>query len=187
MELQSKHLVAAHAIIVLAILGFAIAGYLSLYQLRVISEVWEPFFGSGSEEILTSWVSKLLHPLPDAGLGALSYLVDAVAGIIGGTKRWKTMPWMVVLFGIAVGPLGVVSVLLVILQPVLFDTWCTLCLVSGLLSVLMIGPAMDEMLASLQHLRREAQQGRSWWRAFWGLTPRSPIDSGSTDSSFARG
>ena len=97
-------------IIVLAILGFAIAGYLSLYQLRVISEVWEPFFGSGSEEILTSWVSKLLHPLPDAGLGALSYLVDAVAGIIGGTKRWKTMPWMVVLFGIAVGPLGVVSV-----------------------------------------------------------------------------
>ena len=30
-------------IIVLAILGFAIAGYLSLYQLRVISEVWEPF------------------------------------------------------------------------------------------------------------------------------------------------
>ena len=51
-------------IIVLAILGFAIAGYLSLYQLRVISEVWEPFFGSGSEEILTSWVSKLLHPLP---------------------------------------------------------------------------------------------------------------------------
>src|SRR5688572_21641024 len=75
-------------IIVLAVLGFAIAGYLALFQLRVIPDVWEPFFGGGSEAILTSWVSKLLHPMPDAGLGALSYLLDAVAGIIGGTKRW---------------------------------------------------------------------------------------------------
>jgi uncharacterized membrane protein len=130
--------------------------------------VWEPFFGDGSERILTSWVSKLLHPIPDAGLGALSYLVDAVAGAIGGTRRWKTMPWMVVLFGIAVGPLGVVSVTLVILQPVLFDSWCTLCLASGVVSVLMIGPAMDEVLASLQYLQRVARRGDSTWEAFWG-------------------
>jgi hypothetical protein len=54
---------------------------------------------------------------------------------------------------------------------VLFDTWCTLCLISGVISVLMIGPAMDEMLASLQHLRRETARGNSWWRAFWGLAP----------------
>jgi len=173
-------------IIVLAMLGFAVAGYLALFQLRVISGVWEPLFGGGSEKILTSWVSKLLHPVPDAGLGALSYLLDAVAGIIGGTKRWKTMPWMVILFGLAVGPLGVVSVLLVILQPVLFDTWCTLCLASGVISVLMIGPAMDEMLASLQHLRRETERGNSWWRAFWGLTP-APAGGRSTDSSYSHG
>jgi hypothetical protein len=82
------------------------------------------------------------------------------------------MPWIVVVFGLAVGPLGVVSILLVIFQPVLFDAWCTLCLVSALISVLMIGPAMDEFLASLQHLTRQHLQGRSLWRALWGLRDR---------------
>jgi uncharacterized membrane protein len=159
-------------IIILALVGTAIAGYLTLYQVGLIATVWEPYFGAGSERILTSWVSQLLHPIPDAGLGALSYFVDAIAGAIGGQRRWKSMPWMVILFGLAVGPLGVVSVVLVILQPVLFDSWCTLCLVSGAISVLMIGPAMDEVLASLQHLKHEARQGRSVWRAFWGLPPR---------------
>ena len=156
-------------IIALSLAGVAIAGYLSLYQLGLIKDVWEPFFGEGSRLILTSWVSKLLHPVPDAALGAMSYLLDAVTGAIGGTRRWRTMPWMVVLFGFAVGPLGIVSVTLVILQPALFDSWCTLCLASGVISVLMIGPALDEMLASLQHLKRESQQGRSVWRAFWGI------------------
>ena len=79
------------------------------------------------------------------------------------------MPWIVVLFGIAVGPLGLVSLLLVILQPTLFDTWCTLCLTTAVISIVMIGPAMDEVLASLQHLRREYRRGSSLWRVFWGL------------------
>lgn len=156
-------------IIVLSLIGTAIAGYLTLNQLGLMATVWEPFFGDGSQRTLTSWVSELLHPLPDAGLGALSYLIDAITGVIGGRRRWQTMPWMVILFGLAVGPLGVVSVTLVILQPVLFDSWCTLCLASGLVSVLMIGPAMDEMLASLQHLKRVRQRGFSTWQAFWGM------------------
>jgi hypothetical protein len=159
-------------IVALALVGTAIAGYLTLFQVGLIDTVWEPFFGQGSERILTSWVSQLLHPLPDAGLGALSYLVDAIAGVTGGRRRWQTMPWMVILFGLAVGPLGVVSVTLVILQPVLFDSWCTLCLASGVVSVLMIGPAMDEVLASLQYLKQTSRHGRSTWQAFWGLQPR---------------
>jgi len=32
----------------------------------------------------------------------------------------------------------------------------------------MIGPAMDELLASLQYLKREHDHGRSVWHAFWG-------------------
>jgi uncharacterized membrane protein len=155
-------------IVGIALVGFGIAAYLSLYQYRVVDDVWEPFFGSGSRTILDSWVSKLL-PVSDAALGALSYLLDAVTGVVGGKRRWKTMPWMVVLFGIAVGPLGLVSLLLVILQPTLFDAWCTLCLVTAAISIVMIGPSMDEVLASLQHLGREKDRGRSPWRAFWGL------------------
>lgn len=155
-------------IVVLALVGFGIATYLTLFQLDIIDDVWEPFFGDGSRTILTSATSRLL-PVPDAGLGALGYLLDAVTGVIGGRARWRSMPWIVILFGLAVGPLGAVSILLVILQPLLYDSFCTLCLASALISVLMIGPAMDEFLASLQHVRREIALGRSPWRAFWGL------------------
>lgn len=154
-------------IVGLALLGFSIAAYLALFQVGMLEDVWEPFFGDGSRTILTSGVSRLL-PVSDAALGAAGYLADAVAGVVGGRLRWRTMPWIVVLFGMAVGPLGAVSILLVILQPVLYDAWCTLCLASAVVSVLMIGPAMDEVLASLQHLARAARRGESVWRAFWG-------------------
>ncbi|HET7274210.1 MAG TPA: vitamin K epoxide reductase family protein [Longimicrobiaceae bacterium] len=151
-----------------ALVGFAIASYLALYQLNVFSTVWEPFFGDGSRKILNSGVSKIL-PIPDGALGALGYLADAVTGVIGGRDRWRRMPWIVVIFGLAVGPLGAISILLVILQPVLYSAWCTLCLASAVISILMIGPAMDETLASLQYIRQERSRGRSVWRAFWGI------------------
>lgn len=155
-------------IVGLALLGFGIAGYLALYQWRILPTVWEPFFGNGSQVILNSSVSHLL-PIPDAALGAFGYLLDAVTGVIGGRGRWRSLPWLVVLFGLAVGPLGAISILLVILQPVLFNAFCTLCLASAAISVLMIGPAMDEVLASLQYIQREHRRGRSRWRVFWGL------------------
>lgn len=155
-------------IVLLAIAGTGIAGYLALYQLKMISKVWEPFFGNGSEIILNSHISKVL-PIPDAALGAIAYIIDAITGVIGGTRRWRTMPWMVILFGIAVGPLGLVSVLLVVLQPVLFNSWCTLCLASAVISVWMIGPAVDETLASMQYIKRVKNSGKSGWKAFWGI------------------
>jgi uncharacterized membrane protein len=155
-------------IIALALVGFGIATYLALYQFGVTSSPWEPFFGSGSRRILTSGISRML-PIPDATLGALGYLLDAVSGAIGGTERWRTMPWIVIIFGLAVGPFGAVSILLVIAQPLRVHAWCTLCLASAAVSVLMIGPAMDELLASLQHLKRERSLGHSVWRAFWGV------------------
>jgi uncharacterized membrane protein len=152
-------------IVGLAFLGFGIAGYLALYQLRVVREVWEPFFGSGSRRVLDSPLSHLL-PISDGALGAFAYLLDAATGLIGGRARWRTMPWMVILFGLFVGPLGAVSVALVIAQPVAYGAWCTLCIASALVSVLMIGPSLDEVLASLQHLKRSPAGGR--WKAFWG-------------------
>ena len=149
-----------------ALVGVGISGYLALYQLGWVDRVWEPFFGSGSEDVLHSFLSKLL-PIPDAALGAAAYALDAIAGAIGGTHRWRTMPWIVLLFGLAVGPLGIVSVLLVIAQPVVLNAWCTLCLASAMLSVIMIGPAMDEVLASLQFLRKSYDRKVSLWQVFW--------------------
>ena len=154
-------------IVGLAMIGFGIATYMALFQLKILDTVWEPFFGNDSRKILTSSVSQIL-PIPDAALGAIGYLADAVTGAVGGTRRWRTMPWIVIMFGLAVGPLGFISILLVILQPVMFDAWCTLCLCSAAISVIMIGPAMDEFMASLQYMKRVKDANVSLWKAFWG-------------------
>jgi uncharacterized membrane protein len=155
-------------IVGLAVVGVGIATWLSLFQLGVLQTIWEPFFGDGSRQVLESKLSRVL-PVPDALLGAAGYLVDAVAGVIGGTKRWRTMPWIVIVFGLAVGPLGAVSIALVMSQPLVVGAWCTLCLASAVVSLAMIGPAMDEMLASLQYMKRVKESGRPFWRHFWGL------------------
>lgn len=154
-------------IILAALLGTGIAAYLAAYQLHLVDSAWDPFFGEQTERILESPISRVL-PIPDALLGAFAYLVDAVAGAIGGQDRWRRMPWIVILFGIAVGPLGAVSIGLVIIQPVLYDAFCTLCLATALISVVMIGPAMDEVLATLQHVRREVRAGRGLWSTVLG-------------------
>ena len=154
-------------LIIVALAGFLIALYLGLYQVKMFPTVWDPFFDNGSERVLNSFISEAF-PVPDALLGAFGYVLDVVTGIIGKTNRWKTMPWIVILFGIAVGPLGLVSVVLVIFQPVLVGAWCTLCIITAILSVIMIGPAIDELLASLQNLQRVKRSGYSVWKAFWG-------------------
>ena len=141
---------------------------MGLYQVRVFSTVWDPFFDNGTKQVLNSSIAASF-PIPDAMLGALGYVMDVVSGLIGGEDRWKTKPWIVIVFGIAVGPLGATSILLVILQPVVVGAWCTLCLTSALISVIMISPATDELLASLQFLQRVKRSGHSVWKAFWGI------------------
>jgi hypothetical protein len=54
-----------------------------LYQYGLLEDVWEPFFGRGSEQVLHSFLSTL-PPVPDAALGAAAYALDAVTGLIGG-------------------------------------------------------------------------------------------------------
>lgn len=158
-------------IVVLAMIGVVVAGWLAIYQQEITDTVWEPFFDGGTETIVReSGFSKFFErfPVGDAALGAFGYLADAVTGIIGGTKRWRTMPWIVIIFGVFVGPFGVLSIMLVVMQPVLYSAFCTLCLVSAVISLAMIGPAVDEVMASMQYLRDVHDEGGSVWSAFWG-------------------
>src|SRR5690606_7853730 len=100
-------------IVAAAVVGFLIAGYLALYQAGVFPTVWDPVFGAGSVIVLSSWVAtgtEAYLGVSDAALGAFGYLADAVAGVIGGRARWRTMPWIVLVFGFFVGPLGMVSI-----------------------------------------------------------------------------
>ncbi|MBD0352475.1 MAG: hypothetical protein ICV65_15105, partial [Flavisolibacter sp.] len=64
-------------------------------------------FGNDTEKVLDSKVSKMV-PFPVALMGAFCYLLDVETGVISGTLRWKTKAWIVIIFGIAVGPLGLV-------------------------------------------------------------------------------
>ena len=148
----------------LALVGFGIATYLTLYQLGVVPVVWEPLFSDGSQLILHSRIARPL-PVPDASLGALGYLVEAVSGAVGASGRWRSHPWVVLWYGCTAGVLGLMSMLLAICRPVFFNAWCTLCLASAALSVGLVGPVIDEVLASLRHLKRESARGYSGWYA----------------------
>lgn len=153
-------------IIVLALVGFFIARYLSAYQLGHLRGAWDPFFGGGTARIITSDVSRA-WPIADAGLGAVSYLLEALSGLMGSKRRWRTMPWMVALFGIMVVPLGAISIFFIVIQPVMIGTWCTLCLLAALAMVIMIPYSLDELVAMGQFLLQARRERKPFWRAFF--------------------
>ena len=159
--------------IALALTGFGLATYLSLYQVGVIHSVYEPFFGQGSHYILKESIVPRYLPIPDAALGAVAYLMDAIADSIGGPRRWRTMPWIVLILAAFACGLAVMGTVLTAFQGVLARQWCTLCLCSAFCSVAMLGGVLDEVLATLQYLRRQwSEHGlHGAWRALWSLEP----------------
>ena len=172
----------------LGLIGLMISRVLTAYQLGHIDHVWEPFFHgaaadprNGTEEIITSWVSKA-WPIPDAGLGAISYMLEILMAVMGGRSRWRTMPWMVTFFGILVVPLGAVSIYFIIIQPILLGTWCTLCLAAALAMLIMIPIALDEVIAMGQYLYWSKCRGRPLIRTFF---KGGPVEGGREDDSDA--
>lgn len=153
-------------IIALGFASFLAARYMAAYQLGYISSAWDPFFGDGTERVLTSEVSRS-WPVSDAGLGAATYMIEVLMGLMGDPRRWRTMPWMVAGFGFVVVPLGIVSIALVIMQPLAVGAWCTLCLFTAAAMLLMIPLSLDEVVAMIQLVARKKREGQSAWRAFW--------------------
>jgi uncharacterized membrane protein len=168
-------------ILALALFSFFLARYMTAFQLGHITSAWDPIFGEGTVLVLGSDLSKSF-PISDAGLGAFVYLVELLSGFMGDPRRWRTMPWMVALFGFMVIPLGVVSVVLIMLQPIIIGAWCTVCLLSALFMLIMIALSLDEVIAMLQCLMQTHRAGKSVWRTFWlggdalgdNLTPQRP-------------
>ena len=167
-------------IIALALLGFFLSRQMTAFQLGHVPMLTDPFFGPGTERVLTSDVSRAF-PIPDAGLGAVAYMVEFLMGFMGDKRRWRTMPWMVTFFGILVVPLGVVSITLIILQPLAVGAWCTPCLVAAAAMLIMIALTLDEVVAMGQFLVQARREGQSLWRVFWlGGTLRDLPDVGPT-------
>lgn len=153
-------------IIALGWVGFFFARLMAAYQFGYIDSLWDPFFGSGTEEILDSDISRA-WPISDAGLGVFAYAVEALMGYMGGTARWRTMPWMVTFFGILVIPLSSVSIFLIIMQPVSVGTWSTYALITAAAMLVMIPLTLDEVVAMGQFLLRKRREGASVWHVFW--------------------
>jgi len=141
----------------LAFLCWMISRYLAAYQLGYLETVWDPFFDPGTKGVLESSVSKAF-PVSDAGLGALAYTLEFFSTCQGGTNRWRTSPWLVLVFGVLVIPVSIVSVLLIILQPLVVGTWCTLCLVTAVLMLIAIPFAIGEVAATIQFLIRFSKE-----------------------------
>jgi len=161
-------------ICLLAGVAFLIAGYMALYQWRLIDNVWDPIFGSQSKRVLDSPTSEAMRKwmhLPDAALGALAYLGDALFGLAGSTRRWQYRPWMVILFGLDVIPLGIVSAVLVGMQGAVVGAWCFLCLVTAVISLVLVLLAYDEVWTTMLYLKRVWKRTHNlkvMWKTFWG-------------------
>ncbi len=166
-------------IAVLAVVGILLARYLAAYQLGHTESVWDPFFPAypleptpnpaglnGTEHIITSDMSRA-WPVSDAGVGVMAYMLELLMAVMGDARRWRTMPWMVAAFGIIVVPLGVISILFIMVQPVFIETWCALCLLQALAMLIMMPYSLDELVAMGQFLKDAKRRGKPMWKTFF--------------------
>ena len=135
-------------VVVLALLGCGIATTLALFQAGVLGSVWEPFFGDGSRRVLTSALSQAL-PVPDAALGAVAYLAEAVLTALGRPDR----PWVVLGAAAVAAGLGLAAVGLVAAQVFLVGAFCTLCLGSAAVSLILAALVLPEVRPAVERLR----------------------------------
>jgi hypothetical protein len=156
-------------LVAIALIGLMVSRYLAAYQLGYLDEVWDPFFGSAStRSVLDSEISHMM-PISDAGPGGIAYSVEFLMAFMGGVARWRTMPWMVTLFGILVIPLGLAHVTLVMSMPVSVHTFSTLAVLAGIVMLPMVALTVDEVVAMGQHMkqaRRRGDRDGSTWNVF---------------------
>ncbi|HEY9677735.1 MAG TPA: vitamin K epoxide reductase family protein [Drouetiella sp.] len=152
--------------IALALVGFFISRYLAAHQLGYVSHAWDPFFGDGSDKVTGSAISRAF-PISDAGFGSVAYVIEVMTGFMGDRARWRTAPWIVVLFAMVVLPLGVTSIILVITQPIFVGSWCGLCLCAAVALMTSVPLSVHEAIAVGQFLVAAKKQNKNMWRIFW--------------------
>jgi uncharacterized membrane protein len=139
-------------VILLSLAGLTVAVILTLFQTDVLDSVWEPFFGDGSRQVLTSSLSKAL-PVPDASLGAVAYAVEAILESIGGPRRARDTPWVVLAAGLVAAGLGLAALGLIAVQALVVGSFCTLCLTSAAISLLVAVLVASEVRVAVREVR----------------------------------
>lgn len=124
----------------LAAVGLGVAGYLTLVQVGALSSVSDPLFGSASSRS----VLDLTAPVPDAAAGVVAYGTELVLLL---ARRTRVLLGLILIAG------GATSVALILIQPTIAGSWCTLCLVSAAVSFALLGLGHAEARAALAALR----------------------------------
>jgi hypothetical protein len=155
----------------LAFAGLLVAGYLTLYQWGAWA-AWDPFFDATK-------ILDLTKPVPDALGGVAAYGTELVLLALGGRDRWRSLPWACLALGAVLAAGAAVSIGLIVVQPTVAGTWCTLCLVSAALSLALFFLGIGEARAAWQHVRRARARGVAFGDAIWGRaadasTPATP-------------
>lgn len=155
-------------VFVCCVICLAASSYLAAFQLGYIQHIWDPIFGDeGSLRVITSKLSQSF-PVSDAGMGAALYAIEALCVWKGGASRWYTNPAFVLFFGLLVIPVGSVSILLIISQPLVVGHWCFWCLLTAAAMLCMIALAIDEVVAAIQFLMRVKKSNpEKFWQTFW--------------------
>lgn len=169
-------------IAIIAAFATSIAVYLSLFQWQVYPVVWDPLFGEGTKNVLTSPLSHQFTSwirIPDASLGFFAYFSDIVFSLAGSNQRWIDRPWLVILFGIAVIPVGCVSIILVILQGLVVKSWCFLCLITAMTSLVLIFLSYIEVIATIRYLHQllKLTDLKTTWWALWGYPCQETMEA----------
>lgn len=77
------------------------------------------------------------------------------------------MPWLVILFGLMIAPLGIISIFFIIIQPIVIGTWSTIAMIGAALILIQIPYSLDEIIATIQFLRRRTKSGQNWFRVLF--------------------
>ena len=162
------------AVCCVAAAAVLIAMYMGLYQWQLINDVWDPVFGDQSKQVLNSKASHVMWKwfrIPDSIMGAIAYLGDIIFALAGSTRRWQDRPWLVILFGFDVIPVGIVSAVLVFMQGAVVGAWCFLCLITAVITLILILLAYDEIWSCILFLYgvwKKSKSVRLLWDTFWG-------------------
>lgn len=169
-----------------AFIAVIIATYMGLYQWGLIDHVWDPVFGNQTQQVLDSDVShqlRILFRVPDGIMGAFAYLGDIIFALAGSTRRWQDRPWIVILFGLDVIPLGLVSAILVFMQGTVVGAWCFPCLITAAISIILIFLAYDEVISCIRYLHKVWKKTKSFrilWETFWGKASEVAYEAGES-------
>jgi uncharacterized membrane protein len=158
-EESPRRLAAAAA---LAAVGAVVAGYLAAAQIGIIARVWDPVFGSASSHaVLHSRLSRAL-PVSDAALGAAGYLGElALALALIVERRGGARYWLGVAYGALAMAMALAGVGLVAIQAIFVRSFCSLCLLSAVISWAIAVLAFPSLAGGIRALASGAARRRT--------------------------